>query len=57
MKFLGDFTEQEKEYVRNNIDKVKLEDDKEGLFIGDINFMVIKDDDKSLSIKKITNLI
>lgn len=56
MNFIGNFTEVEKDYVRKNIDKINLENDKEGLFVGDIIFMVIKNDDGTMDIKKMMAL-
>lgn len=56
MNFIGNFTEAEKEYVRKNIDKINLENDNEGLFVGDIIFMVIKNDNGTMDIKKMIAL-
>lgn len=52
MNFIGNFSEEEKDYVRKNINKINLENDKEGLFIGDISFMVVKNDNGIIDVKK-----
>ena len=56
MNFIGNFTKAEREYVRKNIDKIHFKNDNEGLFFGDIIFMVIKNDNGTMDIKKIIAL-
>lgn len=57
MNFIGDFTKEEKEYVLDRLQRINIEDDGEGMFIGDISFLISKNDDGTINIKKVDNIL